>query len=228
MEAENKMNIMIVEDDEILARGMKSFLEKWGYRPEVVSGFDDIMAEFDRLRPHLVLMDINLPYYDGFYWCRKIREFSEIPVIFISSRDDDRDKIMAIAQGGDDYVEKPFRLELLRAKVEAALRRAYQYKVRDRIRLSQDLYFECHTSSLVYGDRSAELTKSEKRILACLLEKRPEIVSREELMMVLWDTDEFVSDGTLTTCISRLRSKLSDFCGMELIKTKKGQGYFIE
>ncbi len=228
MESDSKMTIMIVEDDEILAREVKAFFEKWGYIVRSISRFDAVMDEFGRVRPHLILMDINLPYYDGFYWCRRIRECSQVPIVFISSRDDDRDKIMAITQGGDDYVEKPFHLELLKAKAEAVLRRAYRYKVKDRVRLRQNLYFDQYTSSLIYEDRAAELTRAERRVLSCLLEKRPEIVSREELMTTLWNTDEFVSDGTLTTCISRLRSKLQAFCGEGLIETKKGQGYYIE
>ena len=228
MNTDSKMTILIVEDDEILAREIKDYLERWGYVTRNVSRFDQVMEEFGRILPQLILMDINLPYYDGFYWCRIIREESQVPIIFISSRDDDRDKIMAITQGGDDYVEKPFHLELLKAKVDAVLRRAYQYKIMDRIRLRQNLYFDECTSSLIYGDRAAELTRTEKRVLTCLLEKRPGIVTREALMTALWDTDEFVSDGTLTTCISRLRSKLQFFCGETLIETKKGQGYYIE
>ena len=228
METKSKMTIMIVEDDEILAREMRQYFEKWDYTVSSVSRFEAVAEECARLRPHMILLDINLPCYDGFYWCRKIREFSQVPVIFISSRDDDREKIMAIAQGGDDYVEKPFRLELLRAKAEAVLRRTYQYKVKDRIRLRQDLYFDQCTSSLVCAGRAAELTRTEKKVLVCLVEQRPKIVSREQLMTALWDTDEFVSDGTLTTCISRLRSRLQAFCGETLIGTKKGQGYYIE
>lgn len=228
MKTDNKMTIMIVEDDVILSREIKAFFRKWGYDIGTAARFDVITEEFDRIQPHLILMDVNLPCYDGFYWCRKIREYSQVPVIFISSRDDDRDKIMAIAQGGDDYIEKPFHLELLKAKVEAVLRRAYQYKITGRIRLREDLYFDRHTSSLLCRERVVELTRAEKKVLSCLVERRPGIVSREKLMTTLWDTDEFVSDGTLTTCISRLRSKLQDFCGEELIRTKKGQGYYIE
>jgi two-component system response regulator protein BraR/BceR len=221
------MSIMIVEDDEILSHEIKRFLEKWGYQATCSSDFSCVTGEFSRINPHLVLMDINLPYYDGLYWCGKLREISEVPVIYISSRNDDRDKIMAIAQGGDDYVEKPFHLELLKAKIEAILRRTYQYKAKDRIYLNPDLYFESHMSSLLFQNREIELTKSEKKILARLMDARPQVVSREELMQVLWNTDEFVSDSTLTTLISRLRSKLDAACRMDVIKTKKGQGYFI-
>lgn len=222
------MKILIVEDDRILAEEICQFLVKWGYEADMVQQFEDVASICLASQPHLVLMDINLPYYDGFYWCSKIREQSQVPVIYISSRSDDMDKIMAIAQGGDDYVEKPFRLELLKAKIEAMLRRTYQYQTRIRTFLKPDLYFDHGLSVLVYKEKKLELTKSEQRILRKLIEKRPYTVTRQELMMELWSTDEFVSDGTLTTMVSRLRSKLKSFCEDELIFTKKGQGYLID
>lgn len=222
-----KIRILIVEDDRALAGEIGAFLARWGYRAELASDFDDLLAEFCRLSPRLVLMDVNLPCYDGFYWCRRIRELSDVPILFISSRGDDRDKIMAMAQGGDDYVEKPFMLELLRAKIEAILRRAYQYQAKDRLWLGEGLSFDVETGSLFFEGREAGLTRSERKILSRLMEGGPRVVTREELMMTLWSTDEYVSDGTLTTMISRLRSKLKDFCGKELIRTKKGQGYCI-
>lgn len=228
MIVEGKIRILIVEDDEILLREICTFLRRWGYETGSVRDFQDILADFSRYQPHLVLLDINLPFFDGFYWCSKIRAVSNVPIVFISSRGDDRDKIMGIAQGGDDYVEKPFRLELLKAKVEAILRRTYQYTVSDRVYLGEELYFESSVSALIYKGQEAELTRSEKRILSRLLKDRPNVVTREELMMELWSTDEFVSDGTLTTLVSRLRSKLKDFCGSQMIATRKGQGYYIE
>ena len=224
---DKKITIMLVEDDAALAEEIRQFLEKWGYHAVAAERFDDIAAEYKTYLPHLILMDVNLPFYDGFYWCGKIRAVSDIPIIYISSRNDDRDKIMAIAQGGDDYVEKPFHLDLLRAKIEAILRRTYQYKVTERQYLGEDLYFEEDTSSLVCRGTKLDLTRSERKIVAKLLEQRPQVVTREELMMELWSTDEFVSDGTLTTLVSRLRSKLKRACGDEVIGTKKGQGYFI-
>lgn len=222
-----KITILLVEDDEILASEMKGFLEKWGYRTIAASRFEDIVSEFSSVLPQLILMDINLPYYDGFYWCSRIRRFSDVPVLFISSRSDDKDKIMAIAQGGDDYVEKPFHLDLLKAKIEAILRRTYQYKVKERLYLNENLYFEQGAAALIFQESELDLTKSEKKIMAKLLEERPHVVTREEMMMELWSTDEFVSDGTLTTLICRLRNKLKASCGEEIISTKKGQGYFI-
>ena len=173
-------------------------------------------------------MDINLPWFDGFYWCRKIRESSHVPILFISSRDDEKDKIMAIAQGGDDFVEKPFHLELLKAKIEAVVRRTYQYKIQTPVYVAPELSFDPDTSCLSFCGRKLEFTGSEQKIMSKLLEQRPGVVTREELMTALWGMDEFVSDGTLTTLICRLRHKLKAFCSDELILTKKGQGYYIE
>lgn len=221
------MKIMIVEDDEILAGEISSFLIKWGYETVIPKKFDEITREFSEQKPQLVLMDINLPYYDGFYWCSRIRQISTVPIIYISSRNDDRDQIMAIAQGGDDYVEKPFHLEILKVKIEAIMRRTYQYKVREQIFLKPDLYFDCISQRMFFGEKEIELTKSERRILKKLMECRPDIVSREELMTELWNTDEYVSDGTLTTMICRLRSKLKTVCGEDMIGTRKGMGYFL-
>ncbi len=225
---DTKMIIMIVEDDKALSDEIRQFLERWGYQAVPVRCFENILREFSSCHPHLILMDINLPYYDGFYWCSKIREISDIPIIYISSRDDDRDKIMGIAQGGDDYVEKPFHLELLKTRIEAILRRTYQYKVKERYYLKDDIYFEQGSSSLFCHGREYTLTGSEQKIMTKLAEQRSKVVTREEMMTELWNTDEFVSDGTLTTMISRLRSKLKAYCGDELIQTKKGRGYFIE
>ena len=221
------MKILIIEDDETLAGEMASFLVRWGYETHTIRRFDSILEEFREIRPQLVLMDINLPFYDGFYWCARIRQVSRVPILYISSRSDDRDKIMAMAQGGDDYVEKPFHLDLLKAKIQAILRRTYEYKVKEQIFLGGDLHFDWEGQTLYQGDREIALTKSERRVFVKLAEERPDVVTREELMMDLWDTDEYVSDGTLTTMISRLRSRLKSQCGQEIIGTKKGQGYFL-
>lgn len=228
LRADAGMKIMIVEDDAALAGEIAAFLEKWGYRTFLAEQFAQVVDEFLACRPQLVLMDVNLPFYDGFYWCAKIREISQAPVLYISSRNDDRDKIMAIAQGGDDYMEKPFHLELLRAKVEALLRRTYQYRVRERMFLRDGISYDAGRAALFFGETELELTRSEKKIVSKLLERKPEVVTREELMEALWDTDEFVSDGTLTTIVSRLRSKIKAVCGEELIVTKKGLGYLIQ
>ena len=222
------MKILIIEDDETLAGEMASFLVRWGYETHTIRRFDSILEEFREIRPQLVLMDINLPFYDGFYWCARIRQVSRVPILYISSRSDDRDKIMAMAQGGDDYVEKPFHLDLLKAKIQAILRRTYEYKVKEQIFLGDNLYIDGEQQALFMGEKEIFLTKSERKILMKLAEKRPDVVTREELMMALWETDEYVSDGTLTTLISRLRDRLRTQCGREMIATKKGQGYFLQ
>ena len=222
------MKILIIEDDETLAGEMASFLVRWGYETHTIRRFDSILEEFREIRPQLVLMDINLPFYDGFYWCARIRQVSRVPILYISSRSDDRDKIMAMAQGGDDYVEKPFHLDLLKAKIQAILRRTYEYKVKEQIFLGDNLYIDGEQQALFMGEKEIFLTKSDRKILMKLAEKRPDVVTREELMMALWETDEYVSDGTLTTLISRLRNRLRTQCGREMIATKKGQGYFLQ
>lgn len=222
-----KIQIMIVEDDVTLAGEIKHFLERWGYAAHIAADFENILEEYERRKPGLILMDVNLPFYDGFYWCRKLREVSEVPVLFVSSRGEDSDQLQAYAQGGDDYVEKPFRLEILQAKIEAILRRTGGGSGETRICLRDGVWYEQESRSLVAGDGDVELTRSEKKILAKLVEKRGRTVTREELMMTLWSTDEFVSDGTLTTLVSRLRSKLASRCGGEIIKTRKGEGYYI-
>lgn len=220
--------IMIVEDDRSLSGEICDFLERWGYRAVSCRNFEDILGDFQKIRPQLVLMDINLPFYDGYHWCRKIREISHVPILYISSRNDDRDKIMGIVQGGDDYIEKPFHLELLKAKIEASLRRTYQYQVRDRVSIDENLMFDQNSLTVFYGEKEVELTRSEQKIMEKLIEMRPGVVTRDELMMVLWNTDEFVSDGTLTTMISRLRKKLEQVSGSKVIRTRKGTGYFIQ
>lgn len=222
------ITILIVEDDEILARELGEYLLKWKFQAMIAKHFDLITKDYLDFKPHMILMDINLPFYDGFYWCQKIRELSEIPIMFISSRSDDKDKIMAIAQGGDDYIEKPFHLDLLRAKMDALLRRAYQYKVKEKIMIIEGLLFDIDSQTLHFQSEEIILTKMEKLMLAKLLDIRHKVVTRDDLMMELWNTDEFVSDGTLTTAISRLRSKLSYHCGKDIICTKKGMGYYIE
>lgn len=227
-----KMKIMLVEDDQTLAGEIESFLLKWGYEVVAAQEFDEITKMFEQEKPQLVLMDINLPKYDGFYWCNQIRRISHVPIIFISSRDEDGDKLMGIAQGGDDYVEKPFRLELLKGKIQAILRRSYEYAAGRElfgkmIFLQEGLTLDSVSGLLFRQGEEIELTKTERRVLVKLAESKPQVVTREELMMDLWDTDEYLSDGTLTTLVCRLRSKLKAACGDEIIRTKKGQGYFV-
>ena len=225
----DKMKIMVVEDDKMLANEISDFLLKWNYLVFVAKDFENLLTEFSKIEPQLILLDINLPFYDGFYWCRKIRELSNVPIIYISSRSDDSDKIMGIVQGGDDYLEKPFNLSVLKVKIDAILRRTYEYKQLEKEYLDDDTCYDLLSGRLIHNDQVLELTKSESKIMTTLLEHRGNCVSREQLMMVLWNTDEFVTDATLSVHISRLRNKLKKLMsGQEVIKTKKGVGYYID
>lgn len=221
------MKIYVVEDDLSLAGELALLCRRWGYDAVCAQRFGQIDEEFRELQPDLILMDVNLPYFDGFYWCEKIRESSNAPVLFLSSRDQNADKMMAVAAGGDDYVEKPFEPELLLLKIRAMLRRAYEYTANDREFLRDGIYYE--NGQLICGGSIVELTKSENRIISALLMRKGSVVSREKLMQQLWNTDEFVTDASLTVLVSRLRAKLKEASGgEELIRTKKGIGYYIE
>jgi len=221
------VRILIVEDDEVIAFAAARALERWGFEARVAENFADIPGEFRALKPQLVIMDVSLPYYNGYYWCAKIRETSRVPVVFLSSRSDTADVVMAIGTGGDDYIAKPVDPELLIAKVQAVLRRAYDYEPQTRMRVG-GAEFDAAASCLFAGGRRVELTKNESRILRTLLEKRGGIASREELMLRLWDSDEFVDDNTLTVNVNRLRKTLSEAGLGECVKTHKGQGYSID
>ena len=181
-----KMKIMVIEDDKMLANEISDFLLKWNYLVYVAKDFKNLLIEFSKIEPQLILLDINLPFYDGFYWCRKIRELSNIPIIYISSRNDDSDKIMGIIQGGDDYLEKPFNLAVLKVKIDAILRRTYEYKRKEKIYLYQNIYFEENSGKLFYENDCLELTKSELKIIQTLINNRSNVVTRNELMDVLW------------------------------------------
>lgn len=222
------VNIAIVEDDGVLAYELAQYLNRYGYQCYIVDNLKQVDKQVSSYQPHLVLMDVNLPYYDGFYWCHQIRQGSQAPIIFISSRNGDNDTIMAIAQGGDDYIEKPFNLPLLKAKIEAIVRRTYHYRIDHKQLISNGIYFNGPSQCLEYKQEKYALTKSENTIFKVLMEHKGSVVSRNVLMDELWNTDEFISDNTLTVLISRLRNKCNYWFDHELIVTKKGVGYYIE
>lgn len=221
------IKIMIVEDDESLAKMIKDHLQRWKYEITLCQDFANIMETFTAFDPQLVLLDINLPFFDGYHWCAMIRSLSNVPIIFISSYADDKDKIRGIVQGGDDYLTKPFSLELLSAKVEAILRRTYKYVENKKIYLNDKLTYDMSKNTLIYDDQKIELTRSENTIIELLARKYPAVVTRDQLMDVLWNTNEFICDNALSVLISRLRSKLYEVCQEDIIKTKKGQGYHL-
>ena len=207
------MKIMIVEDDETVRELVSESLQKWGFETVEVRDFKLVLDTFEKEQPHLVLLDINLPVFDGYYWVQKIREISKAPVIFISSRDTNADSIMSMNLGGDDYVTKPFSTDILIAKVNALLRRTYDYSKADSSTLEHNgLMLNMENSSFMINDESIELSK---------------IVSREKLLRALWDDERFVDDNTLTVNINRLRKKIEGAGITGYIETKVGQGYII-
>ena len=223
------MKILIVEDDFTLAGEICRLCEKWGFEAVYLEEFQEVDKQCEKSGCDLVLMDINLPYYDGFYWCSKIRSFSRVPILFLSSRDQKADKVMAMVSGGDDYVEKPFDTELLLVKIRALLRRAYEYTQADREYLGEHLVYDRNQGVLLYKGRTIEMTKSENRILGILAENKGRVVEREELMQHLWSTDEYVTDASLTVLVSRLRAKIAECAdGVSCIHTRKGKGYYLE
>ncbi|WP_455684252.1 winged helix-turn-helix domain-containing protein [Thomasclavelia sp.] len=223
------MKIMIVEDDLVLARELELLCTKWDFQAKYIENFKHVDKECFKYQPDLLLLDVNLPFYDGFYWCQKIRNNSTVPILFISSREQNADKIMALSSGGDDYIEKPFDLEILLVKIKAMLRRTYEYKHLEKEYLDDNTSYDIVSGRFNFKDRVLELTKSESKIMTVLLENRGNWVNREQLMMALWNTDEFVTDATLTVHISRLRNKLKELtAGKDIIKTKKGVGYYID
>ena len=207
--------ILIVEDDLALCANIREGLNKWKFGTAVVEDFEDVLKSFARHKPHLVLLDINLPYYDGFYWCGKIREVSRVPILFLSSRDTHMDIIMAMNLGGDDFITKPFSMDILMAKVYALLRRAYAYgESSGEVLEHKGVMLNINQGTLHQGEKSMELTRNEMKILMLLMKNTGKIIPRERIMRILWDDDVFVNDNTLTVNINRLRAKLS-YIGLE-------------
>lgn len=220
--------ILLVEDDLDVGRELALSLRKWAFEVELIDNFDNIVKEFVEKKPSLILMDVNLPFYDGFYWCEKIREISKVPIIFLSSRDSNMDIIMGMNNGGDDYITKPFSVEVLISKINALLRRSYDYTNSDSLIYYNDTVLDVERCIFRYKDKEIELTKNEIKILSALIKNKGKVVSREKLMMSLWNDDEFVSDNTLTVNITRLRAKIKELGLYDVIKTKKGIGYLIQ
>ncbi|MDO4566075.1 MAG: response regulator transcription factor [Oscillospiraceae bacterium] len=223
-----KFKIFIVEDDETIASLIKESLERWGFEARCCEDFSRVTEEFVNFAPQLAVLDISLPFYNGYYWCAEIRKLSEAPIVFLSSHSESMDLIMAVNMGGDDYICKPFSMDVLIAKINAALRRAYSYaSLKAEALGARGALFSASAGTLSFEGKTAQLTKNEIKILATLLEKKNSIVSRDDIMKALWDCESFVDDNTLTVNINRLRVKLDEL-GLEgFISTKKGMGYAI-
>lgn len=221
------IRIFIVEDDPSIYQSLADDLSHWGYDVSGVTDFEDVMSDFTAIDPALVILDIQLPAYDGFHWCRKIREVSKVPILFLSSRDHPMDMVMAMQLGADDYVQKPFHLEVLRAKIQALLRRTYTYHEQEETSLLEwnGAIIDLKRGTVRKDERAIDLTKNEFFILAALVESVDEIMPRDLLIRKLWDDERFVNDNTLTVNVNRLRQKLADIALDEAIVTKKGLGY---
>lgn len=220
--------IFIVEDDRTIAGALESHFSRWGMNASAVKNFSDVTREFREIDPHLVLMDITLPFYNGYYWCSEIRKISKVPVIFISSASDNMNIVMAIDMGGDDFIAKPFDLDVLGAKVRALLRRSYDFPVAMEHLECGGVVLNIADATATFGGEHISLTKNEYRILHVLFENKGRTVSRDTLMQKLWETDSFIDENTLTVNIARLRRKLEEYGAEEMIITKKGIGYMVK
>ncbi|HEX7714294.1 MAG TPA: response regulator transcription factor [Bacillota bacterium] len=224
----NQYRIYLVEDDRMLAEEIQKLLMKWGYDVHIAKMFDAIPDEFTTIQPHVVLMDVNIPSFDGFHWCKKIREISSVPIIYISSRDGSMDMIMGMNNGGDEYVTKPFDNAVLVAKLQAIIRRTYEYCSTDpRVLRCRGLTVNLEEATAAYENRKYELTKNELKILKLLMENEGKIVTRQAFMRDLWDDEIYVNENTLTANVNRVRLRLEDLGLKGFITTKKGMGYMI-
>ena len=217
--------ILLVEDDNIISERVAGHLQRWGHQVECVTDFEKVLSDFVRFDPQLVLLDIGLPFYNGYYWCGEIRKLSQVPILFISSASDNMNIVMAVNMGGDDFVAKPFDLDVLSAKIQALLRRAYSFQGQSAVLEYQGTVLNMSDMSLHDQGRKIELSKNEFRILQILFENAGNAVTRESIMKRLWDNECFVDDNTLTVNVNRLRKTLEDNGLKGLIQTKKGVGY---
>lgn len=220
--------IFIVEDDSVIAEAVATHLENWQMQVACAQDFQKIIEEFQELEPDLVLLDIKLPFNNGFYWCTQIRKISQVPIIFLSSADDSMNIVMAMNMGGDDFISKPFDLNVLTAKIQAMLRRSYGQMLEHHILACQGVELDLDDMSAICNGEKIELSKNEFLILKTLFEKAGKVVSREEIMERLWGNDEFVDDNTLTVNINRIRKKFEGRGRAHLIGTKRGIGYIVE
>lgn len=217
--------ILIVEDDTVISEQVSKYLSRWGYETACAEDFEDILPQFVSFDPQLVLLDIGLPFYNGYYWCGEIRKISQVPVVFVSSAADNMNIVMAMNMGGDDFIVKPFDLEVLLAKVQAILRRTYAFQNQSAVMEHRNVILNLADMSLLYQGVKLELSKNEFRILQLLYENAGKTVSRETIMKRLWDNECFVDDNTLTVNMNRLRRKLEEAGIRDFILTKKGVGY---
>ncbi|MEK5038279.1 response regulator transcription factor [Sporosarcina sp. FSL K6-3457] len=221
-------SILIVEDETKISAIVASRLQTWGYVTHIIEDFQKVEEAFLTIEPHLVILDINLPYFNGFYWCERIRKHSNVPVLFLSSRTAEMDMMMALNIGGDDFIQKPFSMEMLVTKIHTLLRRSYTYHtVEMDIIQHRDIALHIKKMMVYIEDKEIELTRNELKILCVLFTHKNQIVQRDQIIRALWEDENFIDDNTLTVNINRLRRKLSDYGIEDYIQTKKGQGYIL-
>lgn len=219
--------IIIIEDEEIIREELKNFLGRYGYEVVAPTSFDNVVEFIIQENANLVLLDINLPVFDGYYICREVRRESDVPIIIVTSRDSDMDELMSMNLGADDFVTKPYNTQILLARISALLKRSGLTTANSSILTYEDFQLNLSNATITYNDKETELTKNEVKILSYLINHKGEIVSRELLMEYLWSTDYFVDDSTLTVNITRLRKKLEEIGIENVIETRRGLGYIM-
>lgn len=219
--------IIIIEDDEIIREELKNFLSKYGYEIIAPTTFDNVVEFILKENTNLVLLDINLPIFDGYYICREVRKQSDVPIIIVTSRDSDMDELMSMNLGADDFVTKPYNTQILLARIAALLKRSGSSTTTSSILTYKDFQLNLSNATILHDGKEVELTKNEVKILSYLINRKGEIVSRESLMEYLWSTDYFVDDSTLTVNITRLRKKLEEIGIENVIETRRGLGYIM-
>ena len=220
--------ILIVEDDSTIAEELKRHIESWGMQARCAEDFSSVLEEFLAYDPQLILLDISLPFFNGYHWCTEIRRVSKVPILFLSSASDSMNIVMAMNMGADDFICKPFELSVLTAKIQAVLRRSYDYNDKVNVITHKGAILNTSDATLSYESKKIDLTKNDFKILQALMENRGSVVSRETLMQRLWETDSFVDENTLSVNVTRLRAKLSAAGLHDFITTKKGLGYIVE
>ena len=219
--------LFLVEDDPGICASVRSLAEAWDLETGICGDFRKVTEEFTAFAPHIVLLDIGLPFFNGYHWCGELRKLSSVPIIFISSASDNLNIVMAMNMGADDFISKPFDGSVLMAKINALLRRSYDYSAASPLLTHRGAFLNTGDTTLTFGEKKIELSKNEYRILLCLLENKGKVVSREKLMERLWETDSFIDENTLTVNINRLRKKLDAEGLAGFIKTKFGVGYLV-
>ena len=223
----NNKKIFIIEDEEKIRNELSTFLNKYGYITSVATNFENVVRDAINGDPHIILLDINLPYYDGYYVCREIRKQSDVPIIVVTSRQSEIDELMSMNLGADDFVTKPYNTQILLARIASIIKRTYSNSNETEILNYNGLKYNLYKSEVEFNNKSIDLTKNESKILFILIKNSEKIVSRDEIIKTLWQTNEFIDDNTLTVNVNRLRKKIEELGAKGYLKTKRGQGYIL-